>query len=256
MILSILAFAISLMQTPAQKPAFKDTRVFELRVYTAAAGKLDDLHSRFRDHTIEFFRKHGLTSVGYWVPVDNKENKLYYILAAPNREAHDRSFKELGEDPDFQAMFKASEANGKLVDKIESTLLTATDYSPVVKPALRAGAPGAASARTFELRTYHTTAGKLPDLNARFRDHTMALFERHGIKNIAYWTPVDKDKGSEDTLIYLIAHKDPDAAKKSWAEFGADPEWQAAKAESEKNGKLVEKVESVYLKPTDYSLLR
>ena len=76
------------------------------------------------------------------------------------------------------------------------------------------------------------------------------------MKNVAYWTPTDKEKGSEDTLVYLLAHKDDEAAKKSWDAFRADPVWVKAKDESEKNGKIVEKVEAVYLKPTDYSPIR
>src|SRR5438045_4107900 len=85
------------------KPEPKENRFFELRVYTAAPGKLDELHTRFREHTVQLFKKHGIRSVGYWVPVENKENKLYYIIATPSREAHDQSFKDLGADPDFQA---------------------------------------------------------------------------------------------------------------------------------------------------------
>lgn len=101
----------------------------------------------------------------------------------------------------------------------------------------------------YELRTYYTPEGKLEDLNARFRDHTMKLFEKHGMKNIIYWTPVDKP----NTLIYVIAHKDKAAADASWAAFREDPEWKKVAEETQRNGKLVDKVDSVYLTPTDYS---
>lgn len=101
----------------------------------------------------------------------------------------------------------------------------------------------------YELRTYYTPEGKLDELNARFRNHTMALFEKHGMKNIIYWTPVDKP----NTLIYVIAHKDKSAADASWDAFRNDPEWKKVAEETQRNGKLVEKVESVYLTPTDYS---
>ena len=104
----------------------------------------------------------------------------------------------------------------------------------------------------YELRTYTANPGKMDDLHARFRNHTMQLFEKHGIKNIAYWTPLDKP----DTLVYIVAHKSRDAAKKSWAAFSADPEWQAAYKESHKNGVLVKKVESQFLSPTDYSPMK
>lgn len=110
----------------------------------------------------------------------------------------------------------------------------------------------AASAGVFELRTYTTHEGRLPNLNARFRDHTLKLFEKHGMKNIMYWTPTDEAKAN-NTLIYVIWHASPEAAKASWAAFVKDPEWHKARDASEKDGKIVAKVESVYMKATDYS---
>lgn len=104
----------------------------------------------------------------------------------------------------------------------------------------------------YELRTYTTLEGRLPNLNARFKNHTMKLFEKHGMKNIMYWTPTD-EKTANNTLIYVIWHASPEAAKKSWDGFRADPEWHKARDESEKDGKIVAKVESVYMKATDYS---
>lgn len=110
--------------------------------------------------------------------------------------------------------------------------------------------------RAFEMRTYYAAPGKLEALNARFRDHTCRLFKKHGIEIIGFWIPSDKEKGAENTLVYLLAHKSREAAKKSFAEFGKDPEWQKARAESEANGKLVEKIESVFLGATDYSPIK
>lgn len=104
----------------------------------------------------------------------------------------------------------------------------------------------------YELRTYTSPEGKLDALNARFRNHTMALFAKHGMKNIAYWTPTDKP----NTLIYVIAHKDLDAAKASWAGFRNDPEWKKVAEETQRDGKIVDKVESVYMKATDYSPMK
>ncbi|MGA2137026.1 MAG: NIPSNAP family protein [Bryobacteraceae bacterium] len=106
--------------------------------------------------------------------------------------------------------------------------------------------------RVFELRTYTCNEGKLPDLLARFRNHTTKIFERHGMTNIAYWVPQDAPN-SQNTLIYVIAHASREAAKKNWAEFGADPEWQKVQKDSEANGKIVNKVVSVYMEPTDFS---
>lgn len=107
----------------------------------------------------------------------------------------------------------------------------------------------------YELRTYYTEPGRLPALLARFKKHTTALFEKHGMKNIGYWVPADQP-GASNTLIYILRHKSREAAKKSWDGFRADPAWTAARTESEKDGKIVQKVESVYLNPTDFSALK
>ena len=109
--------------------------------------------------------------------------------------------------------------------------------------------------RLFEIRTYTTEPGKIDALNARFRDHTTKLFEKHGMTNIGYWTPIDEPR-SADTLIYVLAHDDAAAAKKSWDAFRMDPDWIKARTESEAAGPIVRKVESVFLTPTDYSRLK
>jgi hypothetical protein len=118
--------------------------------------------------------------------------------------------------------------------------------------ALRAQAQ---SKRVFELRTYTTHEGKLGDLNKRFRDHTMRIFKKHGMENIAYWQPQDAPD-SQNTLIYVISHQSREAAKKSWADFQADPEWQKVSAESQVNGRIVSKVVSVFMDATDYSPMK
>jgi hypothetical protein len=109
--------------------------------------------------------------------------------------------------------------------------------------------------RVFEIRTYTTAEGKLDALNKRFREHTMKLFERHGMINIGYWMPQDAPLAGH-TLIYVLAHKSREAAKKSWEEFNNDPEWQKVKSASEANGPVVTKVESIFVNPTDYSPLK
>jgi hypothetical protein len=109
--------------------------------------------------------------------------------------------------------------------------------------------------RVFELRTYTCNEGKLPDLLARFRNHTMQIFEKHGMTNIAYWVPQDSP-AHENTLIYVIAHASREAAKKNWQAFVADPEWQKVQKESEANGKIVNKVVSVFMDPADFSPMK
>src|SRR5207247_6349759 len=111
------------------------------------------------------------------------------------------------------------------------------------------------SRRVYELRTYTAPEGKLSEIDKRFRDHTMRIFKKHGMENVGYWHPQDAPDSSS-TLIYIVSHKNRDAAKKSWADFQADPEWQKVSTESQVNGRIVSKVVSVFMDPTDYSALK
>ena len=113
----------------------------------------------------------------------------------------------------------------------------------------------AQAGKVYELRTYTAPEGKLGDLHARFRNHTMRIFDKHGMKSVAYFSPQDAPL-SQNTLVYLIAHPSREAAKANWAAFQQDPEWQKVANESQKNGKIVAKVESVFLDPTDYSPMK
>ena len=249
------------LATPATQAEEKDSRLFEMRTYYAAPGKLDALHARFRDHTLKLFEKHGMTNIGYWVPTDNADNKLIYVLAFPDRDVREKAFKSFGADPDWQKAFKDSEKDGKLVTKIENLFLTATDYSPAIKAAKD-------GERVFELRTYTASKGNLDNLNARFRDHTLKLFEKHGMTNVAYWVLAKDQKGAQSplkdqadaTLVYMLAHKNVEAAKKSFDEFRADPAWTKARQASEDKagGPLTVKdgVKSLFVKATDYSPLK
>jgi len=244
-----LSLALLFLAMPLAFSEEKKTPVYELRIYYAAPGKLDALNARFRDHTCKLFEKHGMTNVGYWMPVDNKESKLVYIVAHKSREAAKQSWKAFIEDPDWQKAYKASEKDGKLVDKIVSSYLDTTEYSPAVKLDN--------SDKVYELRTYTTTPGNLDALNARFRNHTCKLFEKYGMTNLWYFTPQKDQAGAKDTLVYLLAHKSVAAAKESFDRFRMDPEWIKARTESEKKagGSLTTEggVKSEFMKATDYS---
>jgi hypothetical protein len=112
-----------------------------------------------------------------------------------------------------------------------------------------------APAHIYELRTYTAAEGKLDAVNARFRDNTRRIFDRHGMKSVGYWLPSEGDKAGT-TLIYILEHPSREEARKHWADFNADPEWQKVKAESEKDGKIVMKAESVFMNATDYSPIK
>lgn len=135
-----------------------------------------------------------------------------------------------------------------LIGVLFGMLAFASAADPAASPSV------AKDSRCFELRTYYAAPGKLEALHARFRDHTNKLFVKHGMELVGYWVPADKEQG--DKLIYILAHKSRAAAKQSWQEFQNDPDWKKAREASEANGKLVDKVESVYMMATDYSPMK
>lgn len=232
--------------------------VYELRTYTTHDGKLEALLARFRDHTCRLFEKHGITNIGYWVPLakeDGADNTLIYVLKHSSLEAAKESFAAFGKDPEWQAARKASEADGKILARPpESLFLSSTDYSPLIKTGV------AGKERVFELRTYTTPPGKLESLHNRFRNHTMKLFSKHGMTHVAYWVPAAGQKDAEVKLIYILAHDSHEAGQASFTAFRADPDWIQAKGESEKDGSLTlpqpEGVKSVYMRATDFSPIR
>ena len=123
-------------------------------------------------------------------------------------------------------------------------------------PTSTSGAPARTrDDRVFEIRTYTVAPGQLPALNRRFRDNTVRIFSKHDMTSIGYWTPLDTAR-AETTLIYVLAHPSREAARKAWADFGADPEWKTVRAATEAEGLKVLKVESVFAAPTDYSPIR
>lgn len=227
-----------------------DNRYFEMRIYYCHPGRLDALIQRFTNHTTKIFEKHGMTNVGYWIPTNNTDNALYYILAYPSKADRDSSWKHFSSDPEWKTVSKKSEETGKIVAKVTSVFMNATDFSPKIKPS------GGAVDQVFELRTYSQLPGRNPAILARFKDHTMKLFKQHGLKNIAYFTTIEKDPAVQSKLVYLVSHPSEEIAKTNWTAFVNDPKWKKVATDSEKDGKIIEKIESVYMKPTSFSTIR
>jgi hypothetical protein len=133
---AFLALAAITSPTAAQETAF-DSRaaLYELRVYHAEPGKLDALNARFRDHTLKLFEKHGMRNVAYWVEqptAESPDGKVIYVLAFPSREARGASWASFVADPEWQKVAASSEAGGKLIARIDSTLMSLADYSPPI----------------------------------------------------------------------------------------------------------------------------
>ena len=227
--------------------------VYELRTYTTNEGKLDKLNAGFRDHTLRLFKKHGIESVGYWVPTDEPKSKntLIYVLKHTSRDAAKASWKTFRADPEWKKVWREAEKDGRILAKApESVFMHTANYSP------RFSNDEKSDDAVYELRTYRTNKGKLTNLDARFRDHGIRIFNRFGIQSVAYWHPAD-EPDSRDTLIYILRHDSRDAAKASWNSFAADEEWKKVARESEKDGKFLrQSPESIYMKATDYSSIR
>jgi len=249
----LLSTALTLLAGMFLVPTNASADVYELRTYTTNEGKLDNLNARFRDHTVQLFKKHGIESVGYWVPTDKAKSKntLIYVIKHKSRDAAKESWKAFISDPAWKKVAKESQVDGRILAKApESVYMDAADYSP--KSTLENSSGDA----VFELRTYRTNKGKLKNLDARFRDHTIRLFKKHGIQSVAYWHPAD-EPSSKDTLIYIIRHDSRDAARASWKAFGGDEAWRKVARESQKDGKFLrERPESVYMTATDYSAIK
>lgn len=240
-------FAALATMTFLSSSAMADDGVYELRIYTCEPGKLDALHTRFEDHTMQLFEKHGIENIAYWVPTSDDNHRLIYVIRHKSRDSAKKSWKAFISDPDWKAVARASrEKHGKILAKApESTYMTLNNYSPKVGQA--------DPEKTYELRIYTTAENRLDALNARFRDHTVKIFDRHGLKSFAYWTPTDEPK-SKNLLVYVLEYESRDSAKAGWKKFGADPDWKNARAESEKDGRILsQRPESVYMTPTAYS---
>jgi hypothetical protein len=191
-----------------------------------------------------------MENIAYFVPVDESNQTLVYFLAYPDKAAREVSWKKFLENPKWKEAHAKSIENGELVSKIDEVFLT---IAPELNPATPVKLTG--DDHLFELRTYYCNPGKLENLNARFRDHTLKLFEKHGLTNLPYWFTEEKD-GSQSKLVYLLAHDSAEAPKKSWADFITDPEWIRVRDASEVDGKLLVKVESLYLKALPFSAMK
>lgn len=228
----------------AEAPAF-----FELRMYTALPGRLDDLLARFEDHTLAFFEKYDIQNMGYWTPLENEENELIYLLGYKDKEQRDAAWEAFVADEDWAKIYADSRADGPLVNSVESLFLNYTDFSPQLKTE-------DAGPRIFSMRTYFTNEGKLDNLHTRFRDHTMEIFKNNSMQNIAYFNLNEGQEGVENTLIYFITFPDTTARKQMWSNFSQDENWKSAYANSIKDGALVDSIVHVLLKPTEFSPLK
>jgi hypothetical protein len=214
--------------------------LYESRIYHTMPGRLPDLNDRFAKHTVDFFKKHGIGMLGFWTDEIGASNKLTYILTFDSMADREVKWSAFQADPGWHQVRAQTEANGPIVAQVENAFLRLTPYSP--EPHIRSNVQ--------ELRIYDAVPGKIQNLHDRFANHTIKLFEKHGIENVAYWT---EDVGVSNRLVYMLGYADLGAREKSWAAFLADPEWQQARAASEVDGPLVRVSRHAILRLTPYS---
>lgn len=222
---------------------------FEMRTYYCYPGKREALLKRFQDHTLALFEKHGMVNIGYWTPLEGEEDVLVYLMGYPSREARDQSWEAFSNDPEWKSAYEASRQDGPIVDSVANVFLSYTDYSP--RLSVEDKGP-----RIFSLRTYYTHPGKLEALHARFRDHTLKIFEDNGISNVVYFNLDPQTPGAANTLKYLVSFPDTAARSESWKRFGEDPAWKKAYAESITDGPLVDSITAELLVPVAFSPLK
>lgn len=214
--------------------------IYEWRTYEAMPGKVAALNTHL-EVAAGLFKKHGLGVVGFWTEDVGTGGQITYMWVYKDVEERQQKLTAFAADTAWKQQVEEETAKeGVIVARIHNTMLQPTPYSP--EPRLKA--------KIQEWRVYDAVPGKLPDLHNRFANHTLGLFEKHGMENIGYWTEVF---GTSNRLVYMLGYPSLGDREKSWASFMKDPDWLRARAESEKNGTLVAKVANRMLRPTAYS---
>jgi hypothetical protein len=220
---------------------------FEMRTYTTHEGKRADLIKRFQDHTLRLFEKNGIENVAYFLPVDESDQTLTFILGYPSEDSRDELWNKFANDPAWKAAHKASEANGPLVRKVDQVFMV---WAPGLNDTTKPSPSG-----IFQMRTYHCLPDRIDNIQARFRDHTRALFAKQGLKNYPYWLTVEKS-GAQPKLVYILGHSDQAEFDAAFERFRTDFDWIKARDESEASGKIVDKIDAKYLKALPFSPMK
>jgi hypothetical protein len=220
---------------------------FEMRTYTVHDGKMPDLIQRFQNHTRALFTKHGIENVAYFLSEEEPQKKLTFILGYPSASERDIRWNNFANDPEWKAVAAASEANGKIVQKVDQVFMVWAKGLNSRKISRPSG--------IFQLRTYHLLPGRLDAIQSRFRDHTQALFEKQGLSNYPYWITVEKD-GAQPKLVYFIGHQSKEEFNAAFGRFVADPEWIKVRDASEASGKIVEKIDALFYTALPFSPMK
>jgi hypothetical protein len=275
----LLSLMLVLLMVANRATVYGDDRLYELRVYTPEPDRQSDVLKLIEGPGKKFLAKHKIELVGAWIPEDASDSRVVTLVRHLDRKTGDANWTAFQADPEWQTALKASEVNGKKpVQSFDRIFLSVNDYSPELNIETVGN-------RVFELRTYIASPKNLPALNARFRNHTLGLFKKHGMTNVIYWSVADGEKTTaksllnsvspvgksaadvsddleavDNSLVYFITHASQDAAKASFDSFRQDDAWNKARTESEKaaGGSLTagNGVKSWFLKPVAFSPLK
>lgn len=227
--------------------------IYELRIYKANEHRFQNLITRFREYTDRIFARHHMNALGYWIPTDGtprQKRRIVYLLKHASRYEAYANWIHFSNDREWEKVLDMPRFGGLLAEKPTSIFMTENDYSAKVAGSIEK------SGGVYELRTYTCNEGKLAAINARFRDHTSRLLDKHGMKNVSHWTPFDLP-ASQNTLIVLIHHQSRQQADTNWESFLSDPAWQRVAKESQQNGKFLAKPpDQIFLRPLDFSNLK
>ncbi len=240
----ILGLLLVALSSKATQPPY-----VELRIYDVTTNKLEGVLERFRDAVEPIRKKHGIKTLGYWTSSATNGEKFIYLMTGAGQSQFQQAEKTFSADPDFKTAYAVSnKKHGKTVDKITSMILVGElsqlDVSPSINP------------RAFDLRLYSVLPGKLEAFRARWRDHAVPIYKRHGLHSIGWWVAEQKDSDGHEVFVCLLAGESIAGIQSSISEFHKDIEWQRIEVESERVGKLRSGVTTYKLKPTDFSQLR
>ena len=209
--------------------------IYELRTYEAVPGKIGALQAHLIT-ACKMFPRHGLPIVGAWMDEIGRSARITYMWSAENEAARNAGLASFAASAEWRAYAKDEQAReGQITSRVTNRLLVPTPYSPT--PAI--------SGKVQELREYQAVPGKLPNLNARFADHTLRFFTKHGVGLVGLWTEI---YGTSNRLMYMTSFDSLAAREKNWGTFTADPDWHKVRAETEAAGPLVEFIENRLLR--------
>jgi hypothetical protein len=229
--------------------------LYEFRKYDIIPGKGPALLDRFGTFTVPKWQDRGFRVVGFWTPeMGAYSNQLVYILAWETLEERLSKFSAWRAEPERAKKWAETEKDGPLVRRVNNVLMEPTEFSQLDKGIPYGPAADGRSPYLFELREYEAMAGKTAALVQRFGGFTVGCFQKHGFRQVGYWTPVMG--GHNHQLVYILAWESYEERARRFQEFVADPDRQRVFAESDKNGPLVERIAPVMMRPTPFSPMK